>query len=227
MNDMYKIGHRKKNIKHHFYILSTLILATLLIATAIWWYLSQTKKPTIVQTAPSNQQFNLDKTLANVKIDNALYTLELPNGWKQTSINRDTRYDSTQWQMQNGSKNRWIELYTDRIPTDTAFNKILPVSIQNNEVIIDTLSDNCSKFTNKINDTNLKVISKWQNAPFLCDLSNMTDNIIGVSDKTSGVGLSFTGTTTGKHTFMFVYTDRGIPEDEQPIKTALQTLAPK
>lgn len=224
---MYKLGHRKKNIKHHFYIFVTLLLATLLIAIVVWWYLSQTKTPTITQATSSTHAFDPGNTKENIKIDNALYTMELPAGWKQTSTNRDSRYNSTQWQMQDGSKNRWIELYTDRLPVDTAFNKILPVTIVNNEVIIDTLSDNCSKFTTKTSEANLKVMSKWQNAPFLCDLSNMTDNIIGVSDKTTGVSLSYAGIATGKHSFMFVYTDRGIPEDEQPIKIALQTLAPK
>lgn len=224
---MYKIDHRKRHIKHHLFVLFIFVVAVGAVSVAGWWALGQSTEPEIKQAAASQQSFDPANTKSNLKIDTPLYTMELPPSWKQIAANRDTRYPSIQWQLQSGSKNRWLEVYSDTLPTDMAFNKIMPVSIKDNEVIVDTLSENCSKFTPKKSETNLKVLSKWQNAEFLCDLSNYTDNIIGVSDKTTGVSLSYTGKTRGKHIYMFVYTDRGIPEDNAPLTTALQSFSPK
>ncbi len=192
------------------------------------WYLSTRPAPTTIQqTAASSREFDPNNKEKNIKIDNTLYTMELPAEWKEIAVNRDTRYNSTQWQMQSGGKNRWIELFTDKLPPEMSFNKIIPVEIKGREIEVGTISDNCAKFTPFISQYNLKVASKWQDANFLCDLSNKTDNIIGVSDKTTGTALVLTGSTKGKHTYMFVYTDRGIPEDNQPLLTALQSLSPK
>lgn len=187
----------------------------------------RTTTTTIRQSQPSTKEYTSKNGVSSMKINTEFYTMQLPNDWKQLSVNKDSRYSSTEWQMQSGGKNRWLTLYTDRLPTDTAFNRILPVTIKDNTITAGILSDNCSNFTTKISDTNLKTPSKWQKANFLCDLSNATDNVIGVSDRSSGTALSLTGTTKGTHTYMFVYTDRGIPEDETPLTLALQSLRTK
>lgn len=187
----------------------------------------RTTTTTIRQSQPSTKEYTPKNGSSSIKINAEFYTMQLPNDWKQLSVNKDSRYSSTEWQLQSGGKNRWLTLYTDRLPTDTAFNRILPVTTKDNTITAGTLSDNCSNFTTKISDTNLKTPSKWQKANFLCDLSNATDNVIGVSDRTSGTALSLTGITKGTHTYMFVYTDRGIPEDETPLTLALQSLRTK
>lgn len=224
----YRIGRKKRNTTHHIYVLMVLALIAISASVGSVWYLSShSTDTTINQVATTNEEFDPSGTKNNIKISTSLYTMELPANWKQISTNRDSRYNSVQWQMQSDGKNRWIELYTDKLPLDTPFNKIIPVSIKGNEISIDTESDNCAKFTIKTSDANLKVSSKWQDAAFLCDLSNKTDNIVGVSDKVTGVALHYTGITQGEHSYMFVYTDRGIPEDQNPIMTALKSLAPK
>jgi hypothetical protein len=224
---MYRIGHKKRRTRHHIYVLAVFVSIISVIGAATYWYIYVHSSTTVIsQTKPSSQIFDPNNTQANLRINTPLYTMELPHAWKQISENRDTRYSSIQWQMQSGLQNRWIELYTDRIPPGMPFNKIIPISITNNRITSDAISDNCVKFTATTNASQ-KVPSKWQDASFLCDMSNKTDNIIGVSDKVSGTQFSLSGKLSGPHTYMFVYTDRGIPEDETPIKTALSTLLPK
>ena len=221
---MYKFGHRKKNVKHFIYTMLFLLLIVGIICTIVYLYLEYFgNKTEIQQTKVSSQKYDPGDSKNNIKIDTELYTMQLPPGWKQISHNKDTRYLSTQWQ--NG--NRILELFTDKIPVDTAFNRILPVNIENDIIELGLMSDNCSKFTAKTDESDLKVMSKWDNASFLCDLSNWSDNIIGVSDKETGTTLQLTGDTKGLHSYMFIYTDRGIPEDVTPITTALRTLEPK
>lgn len=224
---MYKIGHRKRNIRHHVYVISLFVTIFVGVVAAGTFYISNTAEhPTIDQAIPVTRSFDPNNAKRNLKIDTDLYTMELPSDWKQISQNADTRYTSTKWEVQSGIKNRWIEVFTDRIPPDMAFNRIIPVVITGKTIARETTSDNCSKFTPKTSDAVLKVPSKWQYATFLCDLSNATDNIVGVADK-SGTTLSLTGGVRGTHSYMFVYTDRGIPEDQTPISTALKTLIPK
>ncbi|MDB5182455.1 MAG: hypothetical protein JWO47_239 [Candidatus Saccharibacteria bacterium] len=225
---MYRIGHKKRNTKHHIYVLSAFVLLSIIGSIALFWFVYyRTASTSIKQTTGSKQLFNPGNDNKPLKIDTDLYTMQLPSDWKQIATNEDTRYNSIKWEMQSGAKNRWLELYTDRLPTDTAFNRIITVNIIDNVPSLETVSDNCSGFTPKVSDANLKVPSRWQGANFLCDLSNATDNVIGVSDKATGTALHFTGPKKGLHTYMFVYTDRGIPEDESPIITAIKTLLPK
>lgn len=224
---MYKIGQVKRYSRRRI-LKSLLILVPLTGAiVALGLYALNRSSPTVIkQTSASSQVFDPSDTKNNIKIDTPLYTMQLPSDWKKISENKDTRYSSIVWQMQSGIKNRWIELYTDRIPTDLPVNKVIPITITDNKISPETLSENCAKFT-PANGTNYKVPSRWQNATFLCDLSNKTDNIIGVSDIGMGAIFSLTGKTQGTHTYMFIYTDRGIPEDQEPIMTALKTLTPK
>lgn len=224
---MYRIGHRKKRIRHHIGIISLAVFIIAAISGGVFWYMAIYREASVVEQAePSVQTFDPAETNKNVKIDTAFYTMELPKDWKQISQNKDDRYTSTAWQLQSGMKNRWIEIFTDRIPSDSVFNKIIPVTISSNLISPEAASDNCIKFT-QASTTSLHVASKWQNAPFVCDFSNWNDNIIGVSEKNKGVVFSLTGPEKGTHSYMFIYTDRGIPEDANPITTALSTLRPK
>ncbi len=224
---MYRIGHRKKRIRHHVVVISLVVFVIAAVTGSIFWLLLLRSDVTYIeQTEPGTQTFDPEEANKNVKIDTPLYTMELPKDWKQISQNKDDRYASTEWQLQTGMSNRWIELYTDRIPPEKVFNKIIPVTISNNVIVPEAASDNCIKFTQS-SSTSLIVASKWQNAPFLCDFSHWNDNIVGVSEKNKGTVFSLTGPSKGTHTYMFVYTDRGIPEDSQPIITALSTLRPK
>ncbi len=224
---MYKIGHRKRNIRHQVYVMTIIMTIFVGIIAAGIFYISNTAEhATINQATPVNRNFDPNNAKHNLKIDTELYTMELPSDWKQIAQNADTRYTSTKWQLQSGIQNRWIEVFTDRIPQDMAFNRIIPIVISGKTITRETASDNCSKFTPKTSDAILKVPSKWQYATFLCDLSNATDNIVGVADKT-GTVLSLSGNVRGTHSYMFVYTDRSIPEDQTPISIALKTFTPK
>jgi len=224
---MYKIGHREKKIRHHLGAVVVLLVITFgIIATVFWYFGLRADKTSIKQANVGSQVFDPNNSKNNIKIDTALYTVELPSDWKKIAENRDTRYTSVQWQMQSGIKNRWIEIYTDRLPDDLSFNKIIPVSVSSNRIVSEAVSENCVKFTPSAGNT-LKVSSKWQDAPFLCDMSNKTDNIIGVSEKNVGPVFTLTGPKQGTHKYEFVYTDRGIPEDENPIIVALDSLTPK
>ncbi len=224
---MYRIGHRKKRIRHHIGVIIAALVVVIVLGSGIFWLVFVRNDSTVVeQTAPSTQTFDPQEKSKNIKIDTPLYTMELPKDWKQISQNKDDRYTSTEWQLQTGMKNRWIELFTDRMPTDKVFNKIIPINVQNNIISSEATSDNCVKFT-PASSTSLQVASKWQNAPFVCDFSNWNDNVVGISEKNKGVVFTLTGPQMGAHSYMLIYTDRGIPEDSNPVTTALTTLRPK
>jgi hypothetical protein len=226
---MYTFGRRKKNIKIHLYRVTILLLLSILIAVPGVIYLNSrpNKKAEIKNISEKNVVFDPVKSDQNIKVQTDLYSMELPNDWKQISTNKDPRYSSIEWQWNAKTKNRTLEIFVDRYPTNMPLNKIMPVTVQSNSFTPDSESDNCSKFTNKISDANLKVPSKWQDVPFLCDLDNTVDNIVGVGTINEGVYITLNSPTKGSHKYMFIYTDRSIPENDDPLKTALRTFAVK
>ncbi len=225
---MYRIGDKKRNTKHHVKVMVLFVLLSVSISAGLYMYLNHyASTSSIKQASPSTQLFKPGSTNNPLRIDNDIYSMQLPSDWKQISVNKDSRYSSLEWQLESGGKNRWLILYTDRVPADIAVNKVIPVATSGNDIVPDTVSDNCSGFTRKISDANLKTPSKWQGANFLCDLSNATDNVVGVSDKITGTTLTLSGPVKGKHSYVFIYTDRGIPEDQIPITMALESFAPK
>jgi len=225
---MYRFGERQQQSHgHHFFVLVGIFLLCIGILAGAGWYIYKHATTTIDQAAPSTQNFVPENKKENIKVDTALYAMELPADWKQKSVNKDDRYTSIEWELQTGGKNRWITIYTDRVPIDMAFNSILAVTTTKNTIATLTKSENCSKFTPKQTEGNLKVLSKWQDAAFLCDLSNTNDNAIGVSSAEMGTSIKLTGPTQGTHTYLFHYLDRGVPEDTNPLMVAVHSFRPK
>jgi len=226
---MYKIGKRKRNVKKYFYALLGLAFLSALVIVGIIIFLNfQPSKATEINNiAEKNNAFDPTKSNNSLKVDTAYYTMELPSDWKQLSVNKDPRYSSIEWGWDAKTKNRSLEIYVDNYPLNKPFNKIVPVSIQGNVFTLDTMSENCSKFTSKTASLDLHVQSKWQDVSFICDLDNTIDNIIGIGTTSDGVILPMTGPQSGAHKYMFVYTDRSIPDSNNPLITALQSFRVK
>ena len=226
---MYKLGRKKRYIKKHFLraIIIVILSVMLVLIGLIYLYKSTNKDTKITSIVERNKVFDPAKSNNNLKVNTDYYTLELPNDWKQISANKDPKYNSIEWEWQSQMRNRALEIYVDRYPTNKALNKITPVSVINNSLIPDPVSENCSTFTTKVSDTNLKVLSKWHDVTFLCDLDNIIDNVIGVGTTTDGEEISLTGRLKGPHNYMFLYTDRSVPENHNALNTALKSFTVK
>ena len=157
----------------------------------------------------------LDGGLQPTVIDEPNYYLELPGEWKETGRNTNIFYTSISWQsMQKGEENRYLTLYTDRIPTDLPFNRLVALKAQGTGLSFSDVSDNCASFTvGGTFNTGLAVklkptITKWDKVDFMCNLPRVTDNEVGTGSEGMANAVSVTGPTKGVHTYFFLYTDR-------------------
>lgn len=232
---MYKIGKHNRHWKRKFFVISSLLIISAIIVGGIALLLRENAKGVVeVQDSgaqsrafvPANQQTRLN-------INEPTFTMQLPGDWREISRNKDSRYQSIEWQWQDKIKNRWLTIYIDRIPADMVFNRLMPVEIDSESTLVfGTMSDNCLKFSGAGNPSTsekkiTKVLSKWQNVEFWCDMDNTVDNVVGVGNDVDGTIMNLKGPSSGNHKYLFVYTDRSVPENQDALQLALQTFAAK
>ncbi len=159
------------------------------------------------------------------------YTFRLPSDWVFKGHNEyPTNIYSYQATAKNAD-NRTLEIYVDRVPTDKAFNRILPVIISENKIVVTgSVSENCIEFTglNGVNPQTAGVstlMSKWQGVEFLCDVGNYTRNLVGVGTIDTKTNIILTGPESKQHTYYFLYIDHNINPDYQILEKALESFA--
>ena len=234
MNTKYRYDRRPmKRGRRILLVLAIVILIIGLIAAAIVWDLRRSgshsvdsKGTAISQTVAQN---------AHLTIDEPYFRFDLPKDWKETGRNNTTTEHSISWQSTlKNEDNRYLTLYIDLIPTNKAVNKLLPLTVESNTLIVGDMSDNCSNFTGggtmnaqeaaaKLKPTP----AKWQQVDFICDLPDVIDNKIGTGS-TDGINtVTVNGPIKGKHKYFFIYTDHNIQPNYNIFTDALRSFRAK
>lgn len=158
------------------------------------------------------------------------FSIKLPKDWKYQGYDNRGQYNRHSWQAtEKNADNRWLEIYVDRVPTNRAFNRLLPVVVDENKVIVaGSVSDNCTAFTGSQGanrPSSVKsLVAKWQGVTFNCDMANYARNVVGVGTPESGTTVRVPG-ASGERAFVFVYIDHNISPDYQILEKALASLS--
>jgi hypothetical protein len=142
------------------------------------------------------------------------FKIDLPENWKagEPADHADYHWDGTD----KLSIGRALDIYVDSVPSDMAFNRLLPLEAQDDRIVpVGDISENCVNFTDDatIQPSTLTAPSKWAGVNFICDMGNKFRNVIGIS---SAEGLNYVtvGGARGSHRYTFVYTDHGARPSE-------------
>lgn len=161
------------------------------------------------------------------------FTMKLPEDWQMNSHSTESMYNKYTYQATAKNKdNRWLEVYVDRVPDNQSFNRILPVFLNENRIVVaSSVSDNCTEFTGdkvaRPAATVETLPAKWQGVAFNCDIANYIRNVVGIGSPENGHNLPLTGASGNKHIYYFVYIDHNINPDYQILERALMSFTPK
>lgn len=224
---MYKIGHRsKKRVKRKLwvFILTILVVICAAIAIGVIYLLNQETEQITMPTKAITREYAPPQE--DVKeFHEGPFSITLPKDWVYKghleAPHNVYAYQSTK----KNEDSRRLEIFIDNIPTEKAFNRILPVTIQEGRLVVSgSVSGNCVEFTgiNGVNPQTAGVAtlaSKWQGVEFTCDVGNRTRNLIGVGtvEHKSNIPL-------GNHIYYFMYIDHSIHPNYQILEKALESF---
>jgi hypothetical protein len=148
---------------------------------------------------------------------NQFFKISLPGTW--ADLGRKNPYSNqVYYEFQNTQKdfdNRWLRVYIDVFPLDFPINRLMPITIVNNKIIPDTVSDECSTFTGApISGSNKQLAAqtwsaRYKNINFTCDMANLR-NYVGTASITQGYATTLVNKDGSTHKYFFVYIDHNI-----------------
>lgn len=211
---MYQLGRRPR---HHTIILALLVVAGLvLIGFVIIWLLHVWRNPdAAIQNPPAAISRYYNPAGGSTQpVNEALFSMELPTGWKKLPADPSNPYNPLRFQSAQGTQQ--LNIYIDHIPTTLAVNRVLAVQAQGNSIGHDTVSDNCTNFltpsTLQLPQVQASKVAEamWQGVEFYCDIGNYERNVTGTSSPEGINTLSLGGPTVGTHRLFFTFTDNEI-----------------
>lgn len=232
---MYRIGRKdRRHTKRRIWIGILVILFLCGIAAAYIAYKILSEDTEVITTTESITREYAPPQGEDVKeFTQDAFTVTLPADWvfkgSNTTVHNIFSYQATK----KNADNRTLEIYVDNVPSDKAFNRILPVTIEENHIkATGSVSDNCVEFTgvNNVNPqttTQPTIASKWQGVDFLCDVANRSRNLVGVGMTTSGTNIVLERPSGAKRTFYFLYIDHNVNPDYKILEDALESFVVK
>ena len=148
-------------------------------------------------------------------IDESLFSLDLPKDWKLESHDTAGGNNIYTWANTVGNAGvRKLTLYIDTPQPTLGINHAIAVQGNNDQITLASdVSDNCASFTNRPTSGQTDTgMAKWDGLDFLCDLGNYTRDVVGTVSSDGINKIIVTGSTTGRHSLFFTYTDN----DNQP-----------
>lgn len=235
MKKTYKYGHRSAKHRH---VIAVVLIACLVIfgPLAFFIYRDISLNGSAAVEGSSQVVGQIQGMPENkLVIDEATYSMELPDDWKEFERSDTEALKSVSWQSTKKNLDaRKFTVYVDKIPANKPVNRLLPVTIQGSRFIVGSISDNCISFTgggvaNTDTSSQLKpALAKWQGVDFICNLPNFVENEIGVGTVGSPVNqVTITGESKGTHTYFFLYTDHTIQPDYTILSNALESFRAK
>lgn len=228
-----KYPHRHWTKTQRIALVFVIILAVLASAAGLFVYIDMQENSSVAVQGKSQVVAQaVSPENKRLVVDHPLFTMELPQDWKEISRQNISLEQSITWQAtKKNYENRMLTLYIDRIPPNLAVNKIMTVEVQSNQLAVGDVSDNCVNFTsggamNPAAGTGYDKPAKWGGVDFICEMGSTIDNQIGVGSKSGMNQIAVTG-TKGLHKYFFIYTDRNIQPDNSILRDALGSFKAK
>lgn len=163
---------------------------------------------------------------AKVQVDKPLFKLELPAGWKERGAELAVIPAATYTFQSPDKPAQLFALYIDAIPATMAVNGAVVVAPQGDGIISDTVSGNCTTYTDASKaDPRTKIAqARWQNINFLCDMANFNRGVVG-TQSTEGINqVTVKGPTTGEHKLFIRYTDNTVSPNYNTLYEIIRSL---
>lgn len=222
---MYRVdkrAHRHKRAKRRLYIILGIIILGMVIYGLTRLRIAPTQN---LHNSPPVSKSYAPTTTTMVHIDKPFFRLDLPNGWKEvppgpgsTAPDYSFRSPSQQAQL--------LDIYLRVLPLNMALNKAVVVSAQGDGLSYDSVSDNCTTFTDatKAASGTKTVLSRWRGTDFICDVGNFARAVVGTVS-TEGINqVTGVGPTTGSHKIFMTYTDNNINPDYSVLYAILGSI---
>lgn len=149
------------------------------------------------------------------QITERYFTLRLPSGWQSVAA-PPVPYTVYSWQGTGGDSARRLDMYIDNTPADLAVNRLLAVQADSDHMdIADAVSDNCTDFTDRATGSSATgtAPAKWAGVNFICDMGNYERDVVATGSPDAVNAVTLTGSTTGSHKVLLVYTDNSADPD--------------
>lgn len=163
-------------------------------------------------------------------VDEPLFKMILPSGWKLEKKDETPRkvyyFRLTEESAANGGKT--LVMYIDGAMDVYPVNRIVPVAAQGNKLTVGQVSETCSQFTGGGNTARQgSTLARWQDVPFMCDLSHLNRNAIGISSADGANQVAVTGAKGGTHRYFMIYTDHNNRPDNNAFVRILNSFEVK
>jgi hypothetical protein len=230
---MYRIGHRARYRNGLTIVAGCIIIVS--IGFGIWGLLTRDVRGVVItgDNQAITTQVAGDST-DDITIDEPLFTMKLPKDWV---LNKKDQTPNLVYYFKATKKyadSRNLNIFIDDSSADLfAVNRMVPVTGLDNKLSVGQVSDNCAQFTGtgtpsaQAAQSQKDTVARWQGVSFLCDLSHVNRNAVGIS---SGEGINqvtLTGASGQKHRYFLVYTDHSDQPDYSIFNDALASFEAK
>ncbi|MEI6237029.1 MAG: hypothetical protein WCP03_00305 [Candidatus Saccharibacteria bacterium] len=227
---MYTANKRQK--KHKIFLRFIIFVVPILVILGILvWYVFFRDNSNSASFSKAGAEVAIVKPVYK-DFTNQFFKITLPNSW--ADLGRKNPYsDQVYYEFQNTQKgfdNRWLRVYVDIFPLDFALNRLMPITIANNKIIPDTVSEECTTFTGApISGANRQQTvqtwsAKYNSIDFICDMANPR-NYVGTASSTQGYATTLTNKDGSSiHKYFFVYIDHNIHPEYLTFSDALKSF---
>jgi hypothetical protein len=229
-------AYKRQTKRRVFFRFVVVVIPLLLIMISVIWFLFFRDQ--------SSESTNFSKVGAEIAVvkpetkdfTNEYFKITLPASWESLG-KKNPFIDQVYYEYQSKLKNydnRWLRVYVDVYPPHFAINRVLPVSVKDNRVAVDSndgVSDECWTFTGAPLGSNDSAAgqtwsAKWKSISFTCDM-NKNRNYTGAASEIEGYGLALVNKDGQKHKYFFVYIDSNVRPDYGIFEDSLRTFEVK
>lgn len=202
-------------------------LAVLLFAGVVYWlmHLRIVPEQKIRNTPPVSNNYKSDSS-AKVVVDKPMFKLELPKDWREVKTNNNISTPPIYSFSSPSDQAQLLEMYIDSLPTGMAVNKAIVVTAQGDGLSYDSVSDNCTTFTEASlkNPQTGNAPARWQTTNFICDMANYARAVVGTMSAEGVNQVTVSGPSTGTHKLFITYTDNNISPNYNTFYDILRSL---
>lgn len=218
---MYQHGRRTKSQKSKGSLLAALAIVGVVVLIVAYIVHKDIAGSTAPKTnVPIVTEVGAEDDEEKLKINENLFSFDLPADWKLSSSRKDGRQHFYIWNStKKGAADRRLTLYVDIMPANHKLVKLQPITPNGAKLILGNLSDDCVNFAGSADrQGNAEFEAKWENVSFMCDpiKANQT---IGTGTVEGGIK-----TTVGNHSYFFFYEDHNIRPDSQILADVLRSF---
>lgn len=224
---LYQHGRRTKRTKNPKVILHTaVVLGVALIVVAVILQKDLSSRSNEKTTVPIVTEVGAEAKEV-IKINEPLFTMELPADWKLTKRVTENYANFYEWHStKKGGDDRRLLLHIDIMPRSYKIVRMQPLSINGNKFVLGNISSECMEFAKdtdrpETRSSNQEVEAKWESVRFVCDPIE-ANQTIGTGTVDGGIVAQI-----GQHKYFFYYEDHNIRPDEKIFQDALRSFQAK